>query len=272
MTASSARQVAASARPIVLALAPPAPGVSHGTTLPCLETLGGSRLIERLLGTLAGVGLPTPVVVAPHDSVEQLRAVLGDRAHVVGSSGARRDALTAALAAADDDLLLVHDAERALTPASTVSEVLAALDAATDAVLPVVAMTDSVKDAHPGGLRNIDRSTVVGMQSPRLLRRAVLERALTDGTAHVPGPDGSPRLPPAGPSPTVASTPDAPAAESTRRFDEILAALDDGAAVRTVHGSHSGFAVVDRLSLWQAQISLGLARDTSHRYGLARRA
>ena len=65
MTASSARPTVASVRPVVLALAPPAPGVSHGTTLPCLETLGGSRLIERLLGTLDEVGLPSAVLSSP---------------------------------------------------------------------------------------------------------------------------------------------------------------------------------------------------------------
>src|SRR5690625_5674511 len=78
-------------------------------------------------------------------------------------------------------------------------------------------MTDSVKAGpagRSGGLRNIDRSTLAGVQSPRLLRRTVLERALRDA-------------------------PQAP--------DEVLGALEIGARVRTVPGSHSGFAVVDRL-------------------------
>ena len=67
-------------------------------------------------------------------------------------------------------------------------------------------------------------------------------------------------------------TPERFCAESEREFggfDEVREALARGARVRTVHGSHAGFAVLDRLSLWQAQISLGLARDTSHRHGLA---
>src|SRR5699024_10682809 len=102
--------------------------------------------------------------------------------------------------------------------------------------------TDSGKAApagRPRGLRNIDRSTLAGVQRPGLLRRTVLERGLRD----------------------------APQAR-----DGVLGALEIGARVRTAAGWHSGFAVVDRLSLWQAQISLGLARDTSHRYGLARRS
>src|SRR5699024_4130207 len=113
-----------------------------------------------------------------------------------------------------------------------------------DAVVPVVAMTDSVKEVRAEGLRNIDRASLAGLQSPRLMRRGVLESALDD--------DGRPA--------------------DAGGFDEIRAALDRGARVRTVHGSHSGFAVLDRLSLWQAQISLGLARATSHRQGLTRRS
>ncbi len=246
MSSASTR---ASVRPVVLALAPPAPGLSRGSATPCLELLGGSRLIERLLGTLEDLELPVPLLVAAHESAAELREVLGARVPVHAVNGDRRSALRAVLAATVEDRLLLHDAERALTPSSVVSAVLSALEEGIDAVVPVVGVTDSVKEVHPEGLRNIDRSSLVALQSPRLLRREVLERCV-----------GAP--------PSAA----APGPERPERFDEILAAVEAGARVTTVHGSHSGFAVLDRLSLWQAQISLGLARDTSHRHGLARRA
>lgn len=233
-----------SVRPLVLALAPPAPGIAHDAETPSLELLGGSRLIERLLGTFRALGLPVPVVVAREAAAERLRTVLGPLVPVLATEGGRREALRAAASICEEPLLLVHDAERALTPRTVVEEVLGALHDGLDAVVPVVAMTDSVKEVRPEGLRNVDRSTLAGLQSPRLLRREVLE-PLLDGSGG-PGDDG--------------------------RFDEILALLAAGARVGTVHGSHGGFAVMDRLTLWQAQISLGLARDTSHRRGLARRS
>ncbi|MGO2993860.1 2-C-methyl-D-erythritol 4-phosphate cytidylyltransferase [Brachybacterium alimentarium] len=266
---SVTEQTVGAVRPIVLALAPPAPGLSEGVVAPCLEAVGGARLIERLLDTLAEAGLVSPLVISSQSAAPALRALLGERARVLPSSGGRRGALALALAEADEDLLLLHDAERALTPVSVVSAVLDAVADEVDAVLPVAALTDSVKAVHAHGLRNIDRSTLAGMQSPRLLRRTLLERALAQ-----PGRGGLEDSPDPGSELDL----DRVAARGSRagspqeRYDEILAALDVGARARTVHGSHSGFAVLDRLSLWQAQISLGLARDTSHRHGLARQA
>jgi 2-C-methyl-D-erythritol 4-phosphate cytidylyltransferase len=230
-------------RPVVLALAPAAPGLSRGVSSPCLARLGGSRLIERLLATLHGAGLPAPLVVARAAAAPQMREALGPRLPVLAVAGDRRSALRAVLEATDGELLLLHDAERALIPGELVRAVLSSLQDGVDAVVPVIAMTDSVKEVRPEGLRNVDRSTLAGLQSPRLLRRPLLESVLAAG-----------------------------AGEEGAGFDEIRAALETGARVRTVHGSHAGFAVTDRLSLWQAQISLGLARDTSHRHGLARRS
>lgn len=232
----------AAVRPVVLALAPPAPGISRGTATPSLERLGGSRLIERLLGTLRDVGLPAPRVVAVPEATAQLRAALGPGIAVLAVEGDRRAALRAVLETSGPGPLLLHDAERALTPPAVIAEALAALDPGADAVVPVVAMTDSVKEVRREGLRNVDRTTLAALQSPRLLRRELLEQVV-----------------------------EAPAAGGdAAAFDEIRAALDTSARVRTVHGSQAGFAVLDRLSLWRAQIALGLARDTSHRHGLAR--
>src|SRR5699024_3691742 len=233
----------AGVRPVVLALAPPAPGLSRDTSIPCLERLGGSRLIDRLLETMHAVGLPAPLVVSDESAHRALRATLGHSMSVGAVPGGREAALRAVLDRCDEALLL-HDAERAVPPPEVVREVWGALREDDDAVVPVVAMTDSVKEVRAEGLRNIDRASLAGLQSPRLMRRGVLESALDD--------DGRPA--------------------DAGGFDEIRAALDRGARVRTVHGSHSGFAVLDRLSLWQAQISLGLARDTSHRQGLTRRS
>lgn len=225
-------------RPIVLALAPPSTGGAGGD-IPALAELGGSRLVQRLLTTLSQFALPAPLVLTREAAVPRMRRVLGPRTEVRGIQGGRRNALAAALPSIQEHAVMVLDAERALTPASVIAEVLSGVDDSVDAVVPVIPLTDSVKLTSGSGLRNVDRSTLASLQSPRLLRREVLERAL-------------------------ASTADDEA-------DEILAALACGARVRTVHGSHAGFAVVDRLGLWQAQIELGLARDTSHRHGLARR-
>lgn len=225
-------------RPIVLALAPPQ-ARGTGGEIPALAELGGSCLVQRLLTTLSQFSLPAPLVLTRESAVPRMRRVLGPRIEVGGAEGGRRRALTAVLSSIQEHAVLVLDAERALTPASVITDVLSGADESVDAVVPVIPLTDSVKLTSGSGLRNVDRSTLASLQSPRLLRREVLEQAL-------------------------ASTTDDEA-------DEILAALACGARVRTVHGSHAGFAVVDRLGLWQAQIALGLARDTSHRHGLTRR-
>ncbi|MBE9403731.1 2-C-methyl-D-erythritol 4-phosphate cytidylyltransferase [Brachybacterium sp. Marseille-Q2903] len=222
----------------MLALAPAASEGRPGD-VPALAELGGTCLVGRLLATLSEVGLPAPLVMTTEAAVPRMRRALGRGAEVRASQGGRAQAIIAALAELDGTSVLILDAERALTPASVISEVLAAAGDDVDAVVPVIPMTDSVKLVTHDGLRNVDRSTLAGLQSPRLLRRTVLENAV--------------RL----------------AVDDDQ--DEILAVLARGARVRTVPGSHAGFAVVDRLGLWQAQIALGLARDTSHRHGLSRR-
>lgn len=208
----------------------------RGRRLSALEPLGGRTLLDRLLSTVAPLGLGRPLLLVADGDLAEVSAAVGDRAllHGIGAERCRRTALRTALESCPEDTFLLHDAERALTPLSTIREVLAAAPA--DVVAPCIDVTDSVKKVTGQGLRNVDRSGLATVQSPRRLTRAALATVLAQWTG-----------------------------------DEIGSALEIGLDVHSVPGSHAGFAVSDRLTLWQAQISLGLSRDTSHRHGLARR-
>lgn len=230
---------------------------------PAVLPLGGATLLQRLLGVLAEVGTARPVVLIDARHAEEIPRATGDRATVVvspavsGSPALHR--LTALRRAAtylpdDDAPVLVHDVARALTPVETVREVLAGLTEDVDAVVPGIAVTDSVKHISTDpthGLRNVGRDGLTALQSPRLLRRGVLREVLTgSGADGRPGTSGR-----SGPTADADGGPD----------DEILRAQELGHRVRVVHGSHRGGAIDDRLSLWRAQIALGLARDTTPR-------
>lgn len=256
---AGAPAAAAAPRPIVLALgrAPGAPGRSTSLTLIDGRTLL-RRLLDRLdeLSELASITLPHPFVLVPADVAAAVATEIGDAATVLTvpedvaaptdltapghltAPEAHRAALRTALAHSREELLLVHEAERALTPVASMHAVLTTLTPDDDAAVPTIDVTDSVKRTTSSGLVNVDRTSLTTLQCPRLIRRSALELALAQ---------------PAGTG------------------DEIRALLAAGGRVRHVHGSHDGFAVQDRLSLWQAQISLGVARNTTQPQGLGRR-
>lgn len=229
---------------LVLAL-PRGDEAGAGDSVPGLLPVGGLTLLRRLLLVLDQAAVDTPVlaVTAP-SSMDAVAQELGGRGTAVASRaptrlGALADGLSALGSTRSTDRLLVHDAERGLTPPATIAAVLdgAAQDPDADAVVPGIPVTDSVKARGPRGLVNVDRSGLTALQCPRLLSRGLLERVVAAAGA------GGRELP----------------------DDEIRAALALGARVLVVAGSHDGGPVVDRLGLWQAQISLGLARDTTPR-------
>lgn len=218
--------------------------------LPALLPLGGAPLLQRLLSGLSEAGLAAPLVVTGPARAESVARVVAARAEVVVAAPRRRSGRVDRMALLRAGLdhgeppgatVLIHDADRGLTPASTLAAVLAAMGPGIDAVVPGIAVTDSVKSTQAAPARvlaNIDRAGLTTLQSPRLLRTTLLEQVLGAATS---------------------DTPDSPAQ------DEIQRALSLGARVRLVPGSHRGGAVTDQLSLWQAQIALGLARDTRPR-------
>jgi 2-C-methyl-D-erythritol 4-phosphate cytidylyltransferase len=149
-----------------------------------LVPVGGRTLLEHAVGALRAAGVDTVVVAAPPALVDDVAALLPS-ARVVPGGETRQDSVRLALAEldADVDIVLVHDAARALVPADVVRRVLAALAAGADAVIPVVPLADTVKEVDADGvvLGTVDRAALRAVQTPQGFRRTVLERAHAGG-------------------------------------------------------------------------------------------
>lgn len=106
---------------------------------------------------------------------------------VVPGGPERTDSVAAGVAALPShvDLVLVHDAARPLAPPELFSRVAAALRSGQEAVVPAVAVTDTVKQVNARSVvvATPDRSTLRAVQTPQGFRRAVLEAAHRDTRA-----------------------------------------------------------------------------------------
>lgn len=230
-----------------------------------LVQVGGRSLLARAAQALAASGVVDQVVVtAPPDAVARFAAELpgslpaGTTAdpsavpvgvQVVAGSAASRQAsvslgLQAALAACPDaQVVLVHDAARALTPPQVVRRVVEAVRAGCDAVVPALPVTDTVKQVAPVGegrqdqeqeapeqvVFTPDRSCLRAVQTPQGFRLEVLRRAHEQGRH--------------------------------RAEDEAAAASDDatlveaaGGAVHVVPGDPLAFKVTTPLDLAMARL------------------
>ena len=195
--------------------------------------MGGVSLLRRAAAGLIASGAVSHVVVtAPAEEVDRFRAELeglpdgsagvsaGRRPgiEVVAGSPRSRQAsvalgLAAALAAVPQaDVVIVHDAARALTPPEVTQRVVAAVRAGHEAVVPALPVTDTVKEveARPAG----EPEPVVG--TPRRDRLRAVQ------------------------TPQGFSTPVLVAAHragAERAGDEALAASDDAGLVEACGGS-----------------------------------
>jgi 2-C-methyl-D-erythritol 4-phosphate cytidylyltransferase len=90
-------------------------------------------------------------------------------------------------AAGDGDVVVVHDAARALATPELFSEAIATLEGSdADAVVAAAPVTDTIKQAAAEhGMRvsaTLDRSQLWAVQTPQVFRRPALERALNSPT------------------------------------------------------------------------------------------
>ena len=167
----------------VCALVPAAgTGERLGLSVPkAFVTVAGRELLLHAVDRLALAGVDRIVVAVSVDQLPRTRELLGDRAVVVAGGADRSSSVASALSVVGDDVevVLVHDAARALAPERLIRAVIAAVRDGADAVVPVLPVVDTVRTVAPDGslLGTVDRDSLRTVQTPQGFRPDVLRRA-----------------------------------------------------------------------------------------------
>ena len=139
-------------------------------------TLAGRPMLEWSVAALRAAGLDEIVVALPPGEAAP--------AGCVGVAGGetRSASVRAALTAAGEGDVVVHDAARPLVEPALFTAALAAL-ADADCAIAAAPMTDTVKEAGPDHrvVATLDRSRLWAIQTPQAIRRGALERAFDVG-------------------------------------------------------------------------------------------
>jgi 2-C-methyl-D-erythritol 4-phosphate cytidylyltransferase/2-C-methyl-D-erythritol 2,4-cyclodiphosphate synthase len=133
------------------------------------------------------------VVVAPASHLDEaqksvtLSAEMAPRASAVVVPGGvtRQQSVASGLAAlpAEVDVVLVHDAARALTPTDVFERVTDAVRATGGGVIPVLPVTDTIKRVEGDAVvATVDRSDLVAVQTPQGFPRAALDAVYASAT------------------------------------------------------------------------------------------
>ncbi|MDN5915863.1 MAG: 2-C-methyl-D-erythritol 4-phosphate cytidylyltransferase [Pseudonocardia sp.] len=169
----------------VVAIVPAAgSGLRLGAGVPkAFVELGGVPMVLRAVDGLLGSGVVgRVVVVVPAFEVTAAASLFPGRPVAVVPGGADRTASVAAglrALGSDVDVVLVHDAARPLTPPDVVRRVVTAVRSGLPAVIPVLPVTDTVKQVDADGVvtGTVDRSALRAVQTPQGFRASDLVRA-----------------------------------------------------------------------------------------------
>lgn len=145
------------------------------------EQLGALSVLARAVGTAADCCDGVVVVVAA-DMIERARAELATVAPgalVFAGGATRAQSVRNGLASVPTEatIVLVHDAARPLAPRSLYATVIAAVRGGASAVVPGVAVVDTIR-SRAGGV--IDRDQLFAVQTPQGFSADVLRAAHAD--------------------------------------------------------------------------------------------
>jgi 2-C-methyl-D-erythritol 4-phosphate cytidylyltransferase/2-C-methyl-D-erythritol 2,4-cyclodiphosphate synthase len=155
--------------------------------------LRGLTILERALRNVFDAADPAQViVVVPQGKVPQARGIVqrvagvaSEYALVVTGGTTRQLSVAAGLAVLADgvEVVLIHDAARALTPSSQFDRVARAVEPGMG-IIPVLPVSDTVKrvSADDLVLETIDRSDLVHVQTPQGFPRDDLVAAYREAT------------------------------------------------------------------------------------------
>lgn len=225
-----------------------------------LRPLAGRPLVVHAVGRLAAArSVAAVVVAAPPGSAGRVHALLapvvGDVQLVVVDGGADRQAsVAAALAAAPPglDVVLVHDAARALAPPDLADGVAAGVRAGHVAVVPVLPVVDTVKrvDAAGAVVATVDRADLRVVQTPQGFRRDVLV------AVHADAARGHRAVDPAGGAAADAGAAAAPT-------DDATLVERAGLPVHTVPGRDTALKITRPVDLVVAEALIAAGRSGS---------
>lgn len=149
-----------------------------------LVSLAGRPLLSWTLASLSPAGFARSVVAAPADRLEEFRRVAGQGVAVVAGGETRSGSVRRgfeALAAADTDIVAVHDAARPLVTGAEAAAVVAAAER-TGAAIAAIPVVDTIKVVHENRIvRTVDRSALWAAATPQAFRARVLWSALESG-------------------------------------------------------------------------------------------
>lgn len=159
-------------------------GVRLGLSVPkALAVVGGQTLVHHAVARGRDSGcFDDLVVAAPVDYSREFSTF--DDATVVAGGATRAESVRRGLASVPNaDIVLVHDAARPLAPSSLFTEIYRAVVNGADAVVPGVAVVDTIKEIDAKGrvVATPDREVLRAIQTPQGFRADVLRSAHEGG-------------------------------------------------------------------------------------------
>jgi 2-C-methyl-D-erythritol 4-phosphate cytidylyltransferase len=168
--------------PVVAIVVAAGSGVRLGGDVPkTLRLLDGRPLVRWSVDALAAGGVTEVVVVVGEGLQDTYGSALADAAvpcRIVVGGTTRQESVSRGIAALPEgDIVLVHDAARPLVPHEVVRAVVDAVRLGADAVIPVVVVSDTVRQVLGAASTVVDRSGLRAVQTPQGFSRTALVAA-----------------------------------------------------------------------------------------------